>query len=295
MASEVLSYLNCANGGTYVDGTVGQGGLARMILDASAPAGKLVGFDRDGQAVAASQAELASYGSRAEIVHANFSEMANKLRERGIQAVNGIVLDLGVSSVQLDDAERGFSFQVDGPLDMRMDRMQRRTAAEIVNEESEMSLARIIAEWGEERFARRIASAIVRSRAERPITRTLELVDVIRRVVPAGYRHGRLHYATRTFQAIRIAVNRELESLEAGLRSAVDVLEPGGRLCVIAFHSLEDRIVKQTFRALASGPDACLRLVTKKPVTPSDAESRDNRRARSAKLRVAERLLRRCA
>jgi len=206
--------------------------------------------------------------------------------------VDGVLLDLGVSSRQLDDPKRGFSFQSDGPLDMRMDQSSGQTAADLVNRLPEGELADLIYHYGEERYSRRIARAIVQARGLRPLQRTQELVDVIKGAVPAAYRHGRLHCATRTFQALRIAVNREIETLEPALRGAVDVLRPGGRLAVISFHSLEDRIVKQTFRSLAQGDDPRLVLLTKKPQVPTEEECRSNPRARSAKLRVAERLSR---
>lgn len=203
--------------------------------------------------------------------------------------VDGVLLDLGVSSPQLDDPKRGFSFQSDGPLDMRMDQSSGETAADLVNRLPEAELADLIYQYGEERFSRRIARAVVRARATRLLETTQQLVEVIRSAVPAAYRHGRLHYATRTFQALRIAVNREIESLEPALRNIVDVLRPGGRLAVISFHSLEDRIVKRTFRSLSQGASARLTVLTKKPQLPQDEECRSNPRARSAKLRVAER------
>jgi len=200
------------------------------------------------------------------------------------------VFDLGVSSAHLDRPDRGFSFLADGPLDMRMDRHGDRTAAGLLNQLRETELADVLHRFGEERYSRRIARAVVRARARRPLRTTFDLVSVIRDAVPAFYRHGRLHYATRTFQALRIAVNRELEVLEGSLRDAADVLASGGRLCVISFHSLEDRIAKQTFRALSHGQEPCLATLTKKPCVPSEQERRENPRARSAKLRVAERL-----
>ena len=209
--------------------------------------------------------------------------------------MNGVVFDLGVSSDQLDRPERGFSFQAEGPLDMRMDRSAGPTAADLLGRLSEAELADVIYQYGEERYSRRIARAIVRARTTHPFATTTDLVNVIRNAVPAPYRHGRLHCATRTFQALRIAVNRELEVLESSFRDAADVLAPGGRLVVISFHSLEDRIAKQTIRSLSHGPSACLSILTKKPLTASETERRDNPRARSAKLRAAERLpLRRC-
>lgn len=215
--------------------------------------------------------------------------MKERLIQLGISRIDGALFDLGVSSPQLDDPARGFSFQQDGPLDMRMDQSGGETAAELVNTRTEQELADLIYQYGEERYSRRIARAIVRARERASIRTTGELAAIVAASVPPAYRHGRLHYATRTFQALRIAVNRELESLEPSLRDMTGLLAPGGRLCAISFHSLEDRIVKHTLRSLAQGPDPALAVLTKKPVTPSEAECKANPRARSAKLRVAER------
>jgi 16S rRNA (cytosine1402-N4)-methyltransferase len=219
-----------------------------------------------------------------------FVDLPLHLHEAGLSGTDAVLLDLGVSSPQLDDPRRGFSFQSDGPLDMRMDQSSGETAADLVNRLSEQELADVIYLYGEERYSRRIARGIVQARAAHPLRTTQDLVRLIRAAVPAAYRHGRLHCATRTFQALRIAVNRELETLEPALRNAAQVLRPGGRLAVISFHSLEDRIVKQTFRSLSYGPDASLQVLTKKPQMAEEAECRANPRARSAKLRVAERL-----
>ncbi len=224
------------------------------------------------------------------LVHANHRDMKLHLQHAGVSCVDGALFDFGVSSPQLDDPARGFSFQQDGPLDMRMDTSAGSTAADVVNSRPESELADLIYQYGEERYARRIARTIVRARERRPIATTGELASVIAAAVPSVYRHGRLHCATRTFQALRIAVNAELDSIEPALRAAVDVLSPGGRLCAISFHSLEDRIVKRTFRSLAQGAGATVAVLTKKPVVPTDDECRANPRARSAKLRVAERL-----
>ncbi|MEW6543500.1 MAG: 16S rRNA (cytosine(1402)-N(4))-methyltransferase RsmH [Nitrospirota bacterium] len=289
LAEEVVHWLACRPGGRYLDCTVGYGGHAARILELSAPDGILVGVDRDQEALRSARERLAPFGERARLVHGNFRELAAHLRSAGVPEVDGVIFDLGVSSVQLDRPERGFSFQADGPLDMRMDQAGGPTAAQLIRDLSEPELADLIYQYGEERYARRIARAIVRARAVRPIETTLQLASVIRGAVPPVYRHGRLHCATRTFQALRIAVNRELDVLEEAIRGAAAALAPGGRLCVISFHSLEDRIAKQTFRALSHGPEARLSVLTKKPVTPSDSECRDNPRARSAKLRVVER------
>jgi 16S rRNA (cytosine1402-N4)-methyltransferase len=269
---------------------VGQGGHAELILEHSGPGGVLIGIDRDPEAIAATGARLGRFASRMRLVHANFSALKQHLRSAGVSEVDGVIFDLGVSSAQLDRPERGMSFLVDGPLDMRMDPGSGRTAAELVNQIRERELADLIYRYGEERYSHRIARAIVQARKTHPLRTTFDLVSIIKGAVPAIYRRGRIHCATRTFQALRIAVNQELDVIEGALRDAAAALAPGGRLCVISFHSLEDRIVKQTFRALARGPEACLSVLTKKPQVPSEEECRQNPRARSAKLRVAERL-----
>lgn len=272
-----------------MDGTVGYAGHAALILERNGPDGLLIGIDRDEAAIRADRERLRLYGERVRLVRGNFEDVKQHLSALGIAEVDGVVLDLGVSSAQLNDPARGFSFMAEGPLDMRMDAQSPVTAGSLVNELPEGELADLIFRFGEERYSRRIARAIVRARDARPLTTTLELADVIRGAVPPPYRRGRIHCATRTFQALRIAVNRELEGLEGAIRSGADVLAPGGRLCVISFHSLEDRIVKRTFKALSQGPEPPLVLLTKKPLIPSEEERRVNPRARSAKLRVAER------
>jgi 16S rRNA (cytosine1402-N4)-methyltransferase len=219
----------------------------------------------------------------------NYRDLKSHLAEAGVATVDGVLFDFGVSSPQLDDPSRGFSFQREGPLDMRMDQTIGRTAADLVNSTPEHELADIIFQYGEERYARRIARAIVQERQRHPVETTGALVSIITRSVPVSYRHGRIHCATRTFQALRIAVNHELDFLESSLRDATEVLASGGRICAISFHSLEDRIVKHTFRSLSQGPEATLSILTKKPVLPSEAECEANPRSRSAKLRVAER------
>ena len=243
-------------------------------------------MDRDATAVATARQALLPYGDRAVIVQAAYGDALRVVREATERNLDGALLDLGVSSLQLGTPARGFSFLADGPLDMRMDVRDSVTAADLVNRLPEKELARILEEHGEERYARRIAKGIVRRRAQSPILTTLALVEVIRETVPPAYLHGRLHFATRTFQALRIAVNHELESLEPALRQIAALLLPGGRLGVLAFHSLEDRIVKQTFRALAQGPATGFTVLTKRPITPSPQECVENPRARSAKLRV---------
>ena len=273
-----------------MDCTVGYAGLASRILEESGPTGVLIGIDRDQQAIDAAHARLQNFEGRVFLRKGRFAELKSHLSFFGFSHADGVVLDLGVSSPQLDRAERGFSFLLDGPLDMRMDQSSPTTAADLLRESSEGELADLIYEFGEERYSRRIARAVVRERTQRPIETTGHLVDVIRRAVPPPYRHGRIHCATRTFQALRIAVNQELDDLAPALRQAAEVLSPNGRVCAISFHSLEDRIVKNTFRDLAQHATASFRNLTKKPITASDEESRRNPRSRSAKLRVGERV-----
>ena len=290
MSEEVLFWLARKGSRTYLDCTVGYSGHAEKILEASGPGSRLIGIDRDAAAISASRKRLARFGDRAVLLHGQFMDLKQHLTANGIGQVDGILFDLGVSSLQLEEPARGFSFQVDGPLDMRMDQAMSGTAADLVNQWPEAQLADAIFQFGEERFSRRIARGIVRARERHALATTKELVSVIEGAVPANYRHGRLHCATRTFQAIRIAVNQELDCLEPALRDATDVLSPGGRLCVISFHSLEDRIVKHTFRALSGKDDPALVVLTKKPQIPTREESDRNPRSRSAKLRAAQRV-----
>lgn len=294
LVEEILFWLQCKPGGVYVDCTLGYAGLAVRILDHSAPDGILVGIDRDMTALAEARMRLGDAIARVHVRHGNFRDLKTHVAGSGVRQVDGVIFDLGVSSPQLDRAERGFSFREDGPLDMRMDQSEGSTAADLIRDLQEAELADLIYHLGEERYARRIARAIVQARTQGVIGTTGQLAAVVKRAVPASYRHGRIHCATRTFQALRIAVNRELEVLEPALRDAVDILAPGGRVCVVSFHSLEDRIVKNTFRALASGPQASLRVLTKKPVMASEIERRRNPRSRSAKLRVGERIAKEC-
>ncbi len=275
---------------TILDCTVGYGGHAESILASSDPCTKLIGLDRDSRAIDFCRRRLVGFGERAVLLTGNYRDLKHHLTAAGVSVVDGVLFDFGISSPQLDDPARGFSFQHDGPLDMRMDQAGGMTAAQLVNSSQEDRLADIIFQYGEERYSRRIARAIVRERARHPIETTRALASIIAKSVPSTYRNGRIHCATRTFQALRIAVNHELETLEPSLRDAVDVLSPGGRICAISFHSLEDRIVKHTFRTFARGADAKLSLLARKPVLPSKEERRVNPRARSAKLRVAERL-----
>ena len=290
LVEEILFWLQCKPGGVYMDCTLGYAGLAARLLDRTAPDGILVGIDRDAAALAESRMRLREVAHRVHFRHGNFCDLKALIIGSGVSRVDGVIFDLGVSSPQLDRAERGFSFREDGPLDMRMDQREGRTAADLVRDLPETELADLIYQLGEERYSRRIARAIVQARMQGVIGTTWQLAAVVERAVPASYRHGRIHCATRTFQALRIAVNRELDVLEPALRDAVDILAPGGRVCAVSFHSLEDRIVKHTFRALANGPEASVRVLTKKPVIASENERNRNPRSRSAKLRVVERI-----
>jgi 16S rRNA (cytosine1402-N4)-methyltransferase len=286
MVAETMALLEPSRGGLFVDCTVGLGGHARAVLDAGAS--RLIGLDRDPEALRIARDALAAWGDRVELVHSDYRELRAVLEARTIDRIDGAMADLGVSSMQLDAAGRGFSFRRDEPLDMRMDRTQGPTAADLLAEVAEEDLANVIYQYGEERFSRRISRRIVDARRASPIVTTGQLADVVRGAVPRkGYQ--RIDPATRTFQALRIWVNRELEGLDAFLVDASRVLRAGARLAVITFHSLEDRIVKHVFRALAAGSDA-VRVLTRKPVVPGDEEVERNPRARSAKLRAIERL-----
>ncbi len=272
--------------GTFVDCTVGLGGHTQALLEAGAA--HVLGFDRDREALEAARATLAGYGNRVELVHADYRELTSQLDARGMQMVDGVLADLGVSSLQLDSAARGFSFRLDAPLDMRMDTSRGPTAADLLRDVDEATLADVIFTFGEERFSRRIARSIVQAQHEAPLTTTGQLAAVVRRAVPRrGYQ--RIDPATRTFQALRIWVNRELDGLDDFVRDAAHRLRPGARLVIITFHSLEDRIVKHTLRAL-DREQGLLRVLTKKPIEASEREVEDNPRARSAKLRAAERI-----
>jgi 16S rRNA (cytosine1402-N4)-methyltransferase len=286
LTAEALEFLQPQRGGRFVDCTVGLGGHARAILEAGAT--QLLGIDRDIEALAAAGAALAPFGDRVELVHADYRSLEAVLDARGIPDVDGTLADLGLSSLQLDASARGFSFQRDEPLDMRMDTTAGPTAADLVAATSEEDLANAIFTFGEERFSRRIARAIVVARSADPIVTSGRLAAIVRRAVPQrGY--SRIDPATRTFQALRILVNRELEGLDRFIEAAVRRLRAGARLVVISFHSLEDRIVKHTLRALAQS-DAAVRILTKRPLVPSDDEVQRNPRSRSAKLRAAERV-----
>lgn len=300
LLNETLNLLVTNPAGTYIDGTLGRGGHATEILKRLAPEGRLIGLDRDADAIEATKEILKPFGERAIRIHGNFAEMKELCGQMGVTAVDGVLLDLGVSSPQLDVAERGFSFAKDGPLDMRMDRTQGRSAADLVNEADEETLADLIYSLGEERDSRRIARSIVLERQHGRIERTLKLAEIVEQA--KGGRRGPTHPATQTFQALRMAVNTELESLDAGLEAGLSMLREGGRIAVITFHSLEDRPVKEFFKrhtvkreSLQQGgekliyDEPAVKLLTKKPLTASKQELMDNPRSRSAKLRAAER------
>jgi 16S rRNA (cytosine1402-N4)-methyltransferase len=302
LAKEALAFLAPKPGGTYVDGTVGLGGHSQAILEKIQPGGLLIGIDRDKESLEKAQARLKSFGESCRLFHDNYKNLPLILNNLGANSVDGILLDLGVSSYQLLSPERGFSFQSDVMLDMRMDRTQQWTAADLVNNMPEDELADAIYNYGEERFSRRIASAIVKERQNAPITRCSQLAAIVSRAFKIRG-HRAIHPATRTFQALRIAVNEELKGLEELLIDAFSFLKPGGRMAVIAFHSLEDRIVKRAFRKLAgqcicdAPPELCVcsretiaNLLTTRPITPSPEELAINARSRSAKLRAAERI-----
>jgi 16S rRNA (cytosine1402-N4)-methyltransferase len=302
MVQEVLGFLRCERDAVIVDATLGLGGHARAILEKIRPGGLLIGIDRDRESLEIARLRLAEYAGSTRLFHDNFKNLPLVLNNLGAKPVDGILLDLGVSSYQLLSPERGFSFQSDAMLDMRMDQSQRLTAADLVNDLPEDQLADIIFRYGEERQARRIAAAIVHERRQGRITRSSQLSQIVSRNVRVrGYQ--RIHSATRTFQALRIAVNRELEGLEEFLQNAVSFVKPGGRIVVISFHSLEDRIVKTAFRKLSGQcicdrpPELCkcsrevlVRVITRRPVTPSSSEVATNPRARSARLRAAEKV-----
>ena len=302
LLDECIEGLSIRQGGIYVDGTAGGGGhsfeIAGRLTD-----GKLIAIDRDEAAIRAAGKRLAPYGDKVLFARNNFSEIAEVCKSFGIGQIDGVLLDLGVSSYQLDTPERGFSYMADAELDMRMDRRDGMTAYDVVNGYSAAELKRILFEYGEERFAPKIAAAICAARERSPIKTTGELCDIIKSAMPASAKNGGHHPAKRSFQAIRIEVNGELDAIEPAIRSAVSMLSPGGRIAIITFHSLEDRIVKQTFADLASGCECpkdfpvCVcgkkpqvRLVSRKPILPSDEELERNPRSRSAKLRVAEKL-----
>lgn len=303
LLEETIEYLKVRPNGVYVDGTLGGGGHAYHVCSRLSEGGRLIGIDQDEAAIAAARARLQPFEEKVTIVRSNYEQMKEVLSGLGIERVDGILLDLGVSSYQLDDPERGFTYRrEDAPLDMRMDQRQRQTAAEIVNTYSEGELFRVIRDYGEDRFAKNIARHIVRARSEKAIETAGELNEIIRAAIPAKVRSAGGHPSKRTFQAIRIELNRELEVLRDSLDEMIGLLNPGGRICIITFHSLEDRIVKSTFKknenpctcpsdfpVCVCGAVSSGRVVTRKPVLPQEGEMERNPRSKSAKLRVFER------
>lgn len=287
MGADVLQYLAPHPGAVVVDGTAGTGGHSLLILPRLLPDGRLIAVDRDGTSLATAEARLREFAPQATCLHGNFRDLSALLQAAGMERVDGLVLDLGLSSPQLDEAERGFSFSREGPLDMRMDPEQDLTAQTLVDTLPTDELALILQTCGEERFAQRIARRIVQERAVRPVTTTTQLARLVIQAVPPAARHGRLHAATRTFQALRMAVNDELGSLQAVLSQLAELLRPGGRAVVLTYHSLEDRLVKHAM--VQGGRDGAWAVLTKKPVRPGTAEVSQNPRARSAKLRAIER------
>lgn len=302
LLNETIDGLNIQPDGIYVDGTLGGGGHAYEVCRRLGDKGSIVGIDQDAAAIEAAGNRLKDFGEKVTIVRSNYCDMKSKLHELGIDKVDGIVLDLGVSSYQLDTAERGFSYREDAPLDMRMDTRQKMTARDIVNDYEEMELYRVIRDYGEDKFAKNIAKHIVAARKVKPIETTGELTEIIRASIPMKYQKKSGHPAKRTFQAIRIELNRELEVLKDSLDDMIDLLNTGGRLCIITFHSLEDRIVKSAFRknenpcTCPSDFPVCVcgkiskgSILTRKPILPSEEEMEENSRAKSAKLRIFER------
>ena len=301
LLNETIDGLNIKPNGIYVDGTLGGGGHAYEVCRRLGEKGSIIGIDQDAAAIEAASARLKDFGEKVTIVRSNYCDMKSKLHELGIDKVDGIVLDLGVSSYQLDTAERGFSYREDAPLDMRMDTRQKMTARDIVNDYTEADLYRVIRDYGEDKFAKNIAKHIVQARAMKPVETTAELSEIIRASIPMKFQKKSGHPAKRTFQAIRIELNRELDVLRDSLDDMIDLLNPGGRLCIITFHSLEDRIVKSAFRKnenpCTCPPDfpVCVcgkkskgSIITKKPILPSEEELEYNSRSKSAKLRIFE-------
>ncbi len=285
MAGEVEEFLDPWPGKVILDCTLGEGGHAARLLPRLVPGGLLIGLDRDGSVLETACRKLAGYGEAVRLERANYADLREVMEKTGIEEADGILFDLGVNSAQLDNGERGFSFLKDGPLDMRMDTTSGRTAADLINKLSRRELEWLIRGYGEERFAGRISRRIAEEREKSPIRTTGRLAEIISRAVPG---RSRIHPATRTFQALRLAVNEELDNLNRVLGQALEILRPQGRICLIAFHSLEDRIVKHTFRRWAG--EEKVRILTKKPVRPTDEEIRHNPRARSARLRAAEKI-----
>jgi len=287
MLNEVLEYLRPASGMTVIDCTVGTAGHSLAFMERIMPAGRLIGIDRDEESLRIAGQRLEAYSGSFDLAYSNFYDIDKVAASFGVTGAGAILMDLGISSYQLSNPQRGFSFQNDGPLDMRLDRNSYISAYDLVNNLNEEEISSLLRNFGQERWHNRIASLLVRERQKSPISTTRQLSDIVLRAIPGRFRHQRLHPATRTFQAVRIAVNRELEVLGSAVNKAVDLLERGGRLCVISFHSLEDRTIKLAFRELASAGK--IDIITHKPLTPTTCEIKDNPPSRSAKLRVAER------
>lgn len=288
MVKEALDYLHLSPGQTVVDATIGTGGHSLKIIEQIMPGGRLVGIDRDQESLAVARERLIHYGDACAFVHGNFMDIDEILKSLEIQKVDALLFDLGISSFQLENPERGFSFQQEGPLDMRLDRDSYISAYDLVNNLNEDEISNLLWTFGEERWHDRIARFLVEERERRPISTTRELADIIVRAVPYKYRYYRIHPATRTFQAVRIAVNRELETLQAAIAKSINLLNKKARICVISFHSLEDRIIKFSFREFAE--KGTMEIVTPKPLTPDYPEIKENPSSRSAKLRVGEKL-----
>jgi 16S rRNA (cytosine1402-N4)-methyltransferase len=287
MLGEVIDYLDLRPGKIIVDATIGTGGHSKSIIERILPGGRLIGIDRDQDSLAVARERLADCPD-CDFVQGSFSEIDKILKKLKIKKVHGILFDLGLSTYQLEDPSRGFSFQREGPLDMRFDRNSLGSAYDLVNNLNEEELSSILWNFGEERWHSRIARLLVQERQRHAISTTRELSDIVVRGVPYRYRHYRIHPATRTFQAIRIAVNHELEEIELGITKAIDLLAKSGRICIISFHSLEDRIAKLTFRKLSAS--AIIKIITPKPLVPQDSEINENPASRSSKFRVAEKL-----
>ena len=302
LLEETIEQLHIRPDGIYVDGTLGGGGHAYQVCKRLSDKGRFIGIDQDADAIAAAGKRLEEFGDKVTIIRSNYCNMRSELHKIGVDKVDGIVLDLGVSSYQLDAAERGFTYREDAPLDMRMDQRQTKTAKDIVNEYSEMELFRVIRDYGDDKFAKNIAKHIVAAREKKPIETTGELTEIIKAAIPAKVRMNGGHPAKKTFQAIRIELNQELEVLKNSLDDMIDMLNPGGRICIITFHSLEDRIVKTIFKTnenpctCPSNFPVCVcgkipkgRVAIKKPIVPSEEELEENKRSKSSKLRVFER------
>jgi len=290
MLREILDYLNLSPGKTIVDATIGTAGHARAILGRILPGGRLIGIDRDEESLALCRARLKEFGASCELVQGNFSDIDTILKDLNIKKIDGMVFDLGISSFQLEDPHRGFSFQNNGPLDMRLDRNSYISAYDLVNNLNEDEISTLLWNFGQERWHNRIAHLLVQERERQPIATTLQLAEIVSKATPSRYRHRyfRIHPATRTFQAVRIAVNRELETLETALNKSIAVLNKRSRVCVISFHSLEDRVVKWNFRKAAA--QDLIDIITPKPLTPGPLEVETNPSSRSSKLRVAQKL-----